>query len=208
MKVAFVLCGALAREVMDISRVHGWDVAFHGIDAQAHMRPERIGPLVERKLQELIPQVERVIVVYGDCGTGGALDEVLSRYNVPRLDGPHCYEWYGGAQFNVMMNEEPGTFFLTDFLLRGFDGLMWKGLGLDRFPELQEMYFANYKRLVYLMQNEDAELVAKAREVSSRLNLPLEVRYTGYGALETRLVALMNEIGDQKYAPTVDSVDV
>ncbi len=201
MKIAFVFCGALAREVMDIARKHAWDVEFHGVDAQAHMRPERIGPLVERKLQELIPQFERVIVVYGDCGTGGALDEVLMRYNVPRLDGPHCYEWYGGTSFNVMMNEEPGTFFLTDFLLRGFDGLMWKGLGLDRFPELQEMYFANYKRLVYLVQNEDAMLVAKAQEVSQRLKLPLEIRHTGYGALETRLVALMSEIDDAKYEP-------
>lgn len=205
MKVAFVLCGALAREVMAIARKHTWDVSFHGIDAQAHMRPERIGPLVERKLQELIPQVDRVIVVYGDCGTGGALDDVLRRYNVPRLTGPHCYEWYGDAQFNVLMDEEPGTFFLTDFLLRGFDGLMWKGLGLDRFPELQDMYFANYKRLVYLVQNEDEVLVEKAREVSARLNLPLDVRHTGYGALETRLVVLMNEIGDEKHVPIASS---
>ncbi len=203
MKVAFVLCGALAREVMDIARTHAWDVSFHGVDAQAHMRPERIAPLVEQKLQELLPQTDRIIVVYGDCGSRGALDKVLTHYNVPRLSGPHCYEWYagGGAPFNVMMDEEPGTFFLTDFLLRGFDGLMWKGLGLDRFPELQDVYFANYKRLVYLAQNDDAELIEKAHEVSSRLSLPLEIRHTGYGALETQLVALMNEIRDDKYAP-------
>jgi hypothetical protein len=206
MKVAFVLCGALAREVMDIAHKHGWDVSFHGIDAQAHMRPERIAPLVEEKLIELVPHVDRVIVVYGDCGSRGALDDVLARYNVPRLSGPHCYEWYAGgsAPFNVLMDEDPGTFFLTDFLLRGFDGLVWKGLGLDRFPELQDAYFGNYKRMVYLVQNEDAELIQKAHAVAARLNLPLEIRHTGYGVLETQLVALMRDIHDQKYTLTFD----
>ena len=117
MKIAFVLCGALAREVMAIARKHAWDVSFHGIDAKAHMRPEHIAPLVERKIIELIPHVERMIVVYGDCGSRGALDAVLTKYNVPRLTGPHCYEWYGGDAFHGLMDEEPGTFFLTDFLL-------------------------------------------------------------------------------------------
>lgn len=196
MRVAIVLCGALGREVMAIARKHGWEVTFHGIDAQAHMRPERIAPLVERKLIELIPQVDRVVVVYGDCGSGGALDEVLARYNVPRLTGPHCYAWYGGASFVTLMEEEPGTFFLTDFLLRGFDGLVWKGLGLDRYPQLKDDYFANYKRLVYLAQRDDDGLIERAREVSARLNLPLEVRHTGYGDLETQLVKMMNEINE------------
>jgi hypothetical protein len=205
MSVAFVLCGALGREVTAIARKHGWDVSFHGVDAQAHMRPERIAPLVERKLIELIPQTDRIIVVYGDCGSGGALDEVLRRYNVPRLTGPHCYAWYGGESFNVLMDEEPGTFFLTDFLLRSFDGLVWKGLGLDRFPQLKADYFANYKRLVYLAQRDDDELIERAREVSARLNLPLDVRHTGYGDLEAQLVALMREIGDAKYRPRLDS---
>lgn len=204
MRVAFVLCGALAREVMDIARRHGWDVALYGIDAQAHMRPERIAPLVERKLQELIPQFERVIVLYGGCGTGGALDEVLRRYNVPRIAGPHCYEMYGGATFNALMDEEPGTFFLTDFLLRGFDGLVWKGLGLDRYPILKDTYFANYKRLVYLAQSDGVALVEKAREVADRLGLPLEVRHTGYGELETRLVELLAEIHAERYRPILN----
>jgi hypothetical protein len=205
MRAAFVLCGALAREVMDIARKHAWDAAFFGVDAQAHMRPERIALLVERKLQELTrsAQFERIIVVYGDCGTSGALDEVLRRYNVPRIAGPHCYEMYGGATFNVMMDAEPGTFFLTDFLLRGFDGLVWKGLGLDRYPSLQGVYFANYKRLVYLAQRDDDALIAKAHEIATRLNLPLEIRHTGYGALETRLVDLMSEIHDERYTPQI-----
>jgi hypothetical protein len=202
-RAAFVLCGALAREVMDIARRREWDVAFYGVDAQAHMRPERIAPLVERKLCELIPHFERIIVVYGDCGTGGVLDEVLRRYNVPRIAGPHCYEMYGGATFNALMDEEPGTFFLTDFLLRGFDGLVWKGLGLDRYPILKDTYFANYKRLVYLAQRDDGALVEKAREVADRLGLPLEVRHTAYGELETRLAGLMSEIDQERYQPVM-----
>ncbi|MCS6848842.1 MAG: DUF1638 domain-containing protein [Anaerolineae bacterium] len=203
MRVAFVLCGALAREVIDIARRHGWNVSFYGVDAQAHMRPERIAPLVERKLRELIPRCDRVVVIYGDCGTGGALDDVLRRYNVPRIAGPHCYEMYAGAVFDAMMDEEPGTFFLTDFLLQGFDGLVWKGLGLDRFPELKETYFANYRRVVYLAQRGDDGLASKARAVAERLGLPLEIRHTGYGALETRLVTLMDEIADERYRPRI-----
>jgi len=204
MKVAFVVCGALAREVMDIARRHGWDASFHGVDAQAHMRPERIAPLVEARLRELIPRFDRVVVIYGDCGTGGALDAVLRRYNVPRIAGPHCYEMYCGASFDAMMEEEPGTFFLTDFLLRGFAGMVWKGLGLDRFPQLKDAYFANYRRLVYLAQRSDDGLIERARAVSQQLGLPLEVRHTGYGALETRLVALMNEIAGEQYRPVME----
>jgi hypothetical protein len=207
MKIGIILCGALAREVMAIARKHGWDVSFHGVDARAHMRPERIAPLVERKLIELIPTHERIIVAYGDCGSGGALDAVVQRYNVPRLAGPHCYEWYAATSFQAMMDEEPGTFFLTDFLLRGFDGLVWKGLGLDRFPQLKDTYFANYQRLVYLAQRDDAALIDRAHAISARLGLPLEIRHTGYGALETRLVALIAEISQPRYQPVLaDSV--
>lgn len=205
MQVAFVLCGALGREVIAIARKHGWDVSFHGIDAQAHMRPERIAPLVECKLIELMSQADRIIVVYGDCGSGGALDAVLARYNVPRLSGPHCYAWYGGAAFDALMDEEPGTFFLTDFLLRGFDGLVWKGLGLDRYPQLKDDYFAHYKRLVYLAQRQDDDLLRRAHDVSAKLNLPLEVRPTGYGDLEAQLVTLMHDISDAKFALNRDS---
>jgi hypothetical protein len=194
-RTAFILCGALAREVMAIAKKHAWDVDLVGISAQEHMRPQRIAPLVEKKLQELMPVYARVVVVYGECGTNGALDEVLSRYNVPRVAGPHCYEMYGGKTHDALMAQEPGTFFLTDFLLRGFDGMVWKGLGLDRFPELRDSYFGNYKRLVYLVQEHDDRLMSKAREVSVKLNLPLEVQNTGYGELEKRLVELMQHNG-------------
>jgi hypothetical protein len=200
-QVAFVLCGALAREVIAIAKRHLWEVALFGVTAQDHMAPIRIAPDVERRLRELIPRFARVVVVYGDCGTSGQLDDVLERYNVPRIAGPHCYEMYGGATFETSMAEQPGTFFLTDFLVRGFEGTVLKGLGLDRFPELRDVYFANYTRLVYLVQQEDPALIDKAHAISGALGLPLEVRQTGYGLLEARLAALMAEIHEQRYQP-------
>lgn len=193
MKTAFIMCGALAREVLDIIDKHDWDADVVGVPAIDHMYPERIAPDVEKRFQELRDEYDRIFVLFGDCGSRGALDAVLDRYGIERIAGPHCYEMYSGARFQEMMEEEPGTFFLTDFLVRGFRGTVLKGLGLDRFPQLKEDYFRNYKRLVYLVQKEDPELLEKAQQISDYLELPLHVRYTGYGELETRLVALMNE---------------
>jgi hypothetical protein len=195
-KTAFIMCGALAREVLDIVAKYGWDVDLVGVPALDHMYPERIAPDVEKCFLELEAQYERVIVVFGDCGSRGALDAVLDKYGLERLDGPHCYEFYGGQAFHELMDEEPGTFFLTDFLLRGFEGLVIKGLGLDRFPQLKEDYFRHYRRLVYLVQNEDPALLAKAQKVADYLALPLEIRHTGYGLLEERLVNLMAATGE------------
>jgi hypothetical protein len=206
-QVAFVLCGALAREVIAISRRRGWDVALFGVAASDHMLPARIAPDVERRLCELIPRFERIVVVYGDCGTSGQLDEVLDRYNVPRIAGPHCYEMYGGAAFDAQMAQDPGVFFLTDFLVRGFEGTILKGLGLDRFPELRDVYFANYNRLVYLVQNEDPALLEKAQSIASTLGLPLELQRTGYGLLEQRLAALMAEIEHERYRPDTTALE-
>lgn len=199
--IAFILCGALAREVIAITKRHSWDVQLFGVAALDHMFPVRITPDVERRLRELIPRFERVVVVYGDCGTAGRLDDLLERYNVPRIAGPHCYEMYGGATFDAIMDQQPGTFFLTDFLVRGFEGTVWKGLGLDRFPELIETYFANYTQLVYLVQQDDPALLEKAAAIAATLGLPLELRRTGYGQLEARLVELMAEIHEERYRP-------
>jgi hypothetical protein len=193
-KTAFILCGALAREVMAISRRRGWDVDLVGVPALDHMRPERIAPDVEKRLQELQAQYDRVLVVYGDCGSRGALDETLARYGVERLEGPHCYEMYAGPEYEALMEEEPGTFFLTDFLLRGFYGLVVKGLGLDRYPQLKGDYFGNYRRVVYLVQIPDPALLAKAEQVAAYLELPLQVVETGFGELEERLVKFMSEL--------------
>ena len=193
MKTAFIMCGALAREVLAIIDRHGWDVDIVGVPAIDHMRPERIAPDVEKRFLALREQYERILVLFGDCGSGGAVDTLVERYGLQRVDGPHCYEMYGGAGFQELMDEEPGTFFLTDFLVRGFRGTILKGLGLDRFPSLKEEYFRNYKRLVYLIQTEDQKLVDKAGEIADYLELPLEFRHTGFGLLEERLVAMMDD---------------
>ena len=191
MKTAFILCGALAREVLDIVARRGWAVDVFGIPAIVHMHPERIAPEVERKLRAIRAGYDRVLVVFGDCGSRGALDALLAREGLERLDGPHCYEMYGGPLFDALMDEEPGTFFLTDFLVRGFRGTIWHGLGLDRYPQLMDDYFANYRRLVYMTQSEQPDLLTKAETIAATLRLPLDVRHTGYGQLETRLAAWM-----------------
>lgn len=197
MKTAFILCGALAREVVDIVARRGWAVDLFGIPAIDHMHPERIAPDVERKLRAIRADYDRVLVVFGDCGSRGALDALLAREGLERLDGPHCYEMYGGPLFDALMDEEPGTFFLTDFLVRGFRGTIWHGLGLDRYPQLLDDYFANYRRLVFMTQSGQPDLVAKAETIAATLRLPLEVRHTGYGQLETRLAAWMERDAQQ-----------
>lgn len=199
--VALVLCGALAREAIAIVKRHSWDAELFGISMLDHLRPERIAPDVERRLRELIPRFGRIIVLFGDCGSYGALDEVLGRYNVPRISGPHCYEMYSGGASELLLEEQPGTFFLTDFLVRSFHGAVRRGLGLDRFPELRALYFGNYTRLVYLAQHDDPALDQRAAAIADELGLPLERRFTGYGQLEARLVSLMAEIHDERYRP-------
>ncbi len=195
MKTAFIMCGALAREVMAIIDRHDWDVDLVGVPAIDHMYPERIAPDVDKRFQELRQQYERIFVLFGDCGSRGALDQWLERYGIERIEGPHCYEMYAGRQFQELMEEEPGTFFLTDFLVRAFRGTVLKGLGLDRYPDLRDEYFRNYRRLVYLVQKEEPDLLTKAQQIADDLSLPLEIRHTGYGLLEQRLVAKMEGEG-------------
>ena len=191
MKTAFIMCGALAREVLAIIERHSWDVDIVGVPAIDHMYPDRIAPDVEKRFLALKEEYDRILVLFGDCGSGGAVDALIERYGLERVDGPHCYEMYAGTGFQDLMDQEPGTFFLTDFLVRGFRGTVMKGLGLDRYPGLREDYFRNYKRLVYLVQVEDPALLAKAADIADFLNLPLEMRHTGFGMLEARLVQMM-----------------
>ena len=187
---AFIACGALARELRAIIHANGWDVDILGVPALLHNRPERIPEAVRSRIREARERYERIIVVYGDCGTGGLLDTMLAEEGVSRIAGPHCYEMYAAAAFDELARAESGAFFLTDFLVREFDALVIRGLGLDRFPQLRDDYFGHYQRVVYLAQREDSALRAIALEAASRLSLPLEVRFTGYGALESRLVEL------------------
>ncbi len=191
MRTALIACGALAREVLALRDRHGWQADVLGVPALLHNRPDRIPEAVLKRIRQARAAYERVIVVYGDCGTGGQLDALLAAEGVQRVAGPHCYELYADGRFAELMAEAPGTFFLTDYLVRSFDHLVIEKLGLNRHPELREDYFRNYTRVVYLAQRDDEALRDRARLAAQALNLPLQVIPVGYGALETRLMELM-----------------
>jgi hypothetical protein len=186
-----IACGALAREaaaVLAANRLAHVELAC--LPASLHNRPERIPAAVQGRIAAARGRYRRVLVLYGDCGTGGELDRVLEAENVERVAGPHCYAFLAGAEaFAAMSEEEPGTFWLTDFLARQFETLVIEGLGIDRHPELLPLYFANYRRLVYLSQSEDPGLLEKARAAAERLGLAFEHRPTGLGGLATFLDA-------------------
>jgi hypothetical protein len=186
-------CGALARELVALTRRAGFpEVDLTCLPATLHNRPERIPEAVRARIRRARAAGRReLFVAYADCGTGGLLDRVLEEEGVERLDGAHCYEVYAGrAAFAAMAEEEPGTFYLTDFLARNFDRLIIRGLGLDRHPELLPLYFGNYTRLVYLAQTEDPALTVTARRGARRLGLRFERRFTGAGELGPAIAAL------------------
>ncbi len=177
-------CGALARELLAIVEpIPGLDVACLAPDL--HNRPEGIPAAVRRRIQRARADgYARVFVAYADCGTGGLLEPVLAEEGVERLPGAHCYEVFAGAdEFDRMAEAEPGTFWLTDFLTRNFDRLVIRGLGIDRHPELLPVYFAHYRRVVYLAQTDDPDLLAAARAAADRLGLAFETRRTGLAHL-------------------------
>jgi hypothetical protein len=185
-RLVIVGCGALARELLALTRdIPG--VKVLGVDARLHMRPALIAAAVEKRIaeaRETYGSDVGIFVAYADCGTGGALDAILEREGVERIEGAHCYEFYAGASaYAALQEEELGTFYLTDFLARQFESLVLRGLGLDRHPELQSDYFGSYRRLVYLAQTDDPALDAKARAAADRLGLAFERRATGFGDL-------------------------
>ena len=184
-EMLILACGAIAREVLAVIRLNGWEnVTVRCLPAKLHSRPELIAPAVDAKLQELSGRYERVFVGYADCGTGGALDRVLERHGVDRLPGDHCYGFLAGnAAWEELHDAEPATFYLTDFLARHFDAIVIRGLGLDRHPGLLEQYFGNYRRVLYLAQTDDEDLRRRARAAADRLGLEYEERRTGYGEL-------------------------
>ena len=189
-RLLIIGCGALARELLAITRdLPGVTVTC--IDARLHMRPERIADAVAAKIDEARRAYgpdTRIFVAYADCGTAGTLDAVLEAAGVERIGGAHCFEFYAGAAtYAALQDEEPGTFYLTDFLARQFETLIIAGLGLDRHPELRDAYFGNYRRLIYLAQSDDPDLTARAQAAAVRLGLDFERRATGYGELATSI---------------------
>jgi hypothetical protein len=190
---ALIVCGALAREVLALIEKHGWDADVYGLPVLLHNTPDQIPPAVEQRLKQLRDKYRRMIVVYGDCGTSGTLDQVLNDQGVQRVSGPHCYEMYADGSFNQMMKEQPGTFFLTDYLVGSFDHLVLEKLGIASNPQLRDEYFRNYTRVVYLSQRDDHALEGKARWAADQIGLPLEIKQTGYGLLEKRLMDLIDD---------------
>jgi hypothetical protein len=188
-QVLVLACGAIAREVLAVVRLNGWThVDVRCLPGKLHSTPQKIAAAVDAKLREHAGRYTRVFVAYADCGTGGALDAVLEAHGVERLPGAHCYGFFAGNDaFEVMHEEEPATFYLTDFLARHFDALVVRGLKLDRHPELLPLVFGNYRRLVYLAQTDDAELLERARKAADYLGLAFERRDTGYGELKPSL---------------------
>lgn len=190
-KVQIIACGALAREIVAICELNRLDhVTVRCLPAIWHNRPERIAPGVEEAIGVARRAgFDRIFVAYAECGTGGALDRVLERENVDRIAGPHCYSFFSGNDDFANRGDDVTSFFLTDFLARQFDAFVTEPLGLDRHPELREMYFGNYEKLVYLAQTDNPELSAKACAAADYLGLVFERRFTGYGDLASSLKA-------------------
>lgn len=185
-----IACAALGREVRAIAARRGWRVDLVSVDAALHLVPSRIEKAVEARLEETAGRYRRTVVVYGHCGAFG-LDEVVARYGAVRTVGPHCYEMYGGERFAELVREDPGTYILTDFLIRAWNRLVVQGLKIDQHPKLRLLLFHRYHRLVYFPQERDPALVEKAREIADWLELPLQIEEPGYGHLEARLAAIM-----------------
>ena len=184
-----IACGAIARELVRIREMNHWDhVEFQCLPAELHNRPERIPAAVLAKIAAERDRFEQIFVAYADCGTGGLLDKALEGTGIERIPGAHCYEFYAGNQeFARLADEEPGSFYLTDFLVRHFERLVIKGLGLDRQPALLPVYFGNYRRVVYLAQTEDPALQAMARRHAESLGLAYHYRPCGDGPLSLLL---------------------
>ncbi len=186
-----IACGALAHEITALRRANGWEMLdVRCLPAELHNRPERIPEAVRAVIRASRARYETMFVAYGDCGTGGLLDTVLREEGVERIPGAHCYEFFATPPvFAALAEAEPGTFYLTDFLLRHFDRLVVRGLGLDRHPELFPAYFGHYVKLVYLAQAPGASSAADAAAIAARMGWQFEQRLTGYGALASSLAA-------------------
>ena len=188
-RVLLIACGALAREILDLKKTNGWDhLDLTCLPAKYHLYPEKITEEVRKAVDTHRADYANIFVVYADCGTGGLLEAACKELGVEMVAGPHCYSFFeGNDRFAATADDEFTSFYLTDFLVRQFDAFVWKPMGLDRHPELRDMYFGNYEKLIYQAQTDDPALTEKARACADRLGLTFERRFTGYGDLETAL---------------------
>jgi hypothetical protein len=188
-RILLIACGALAHEILALKVANGWGhMDLQCLPAKLHLWPDKIIPAMEAAVAEARDRYDTIFVVYADCGTGGQLRAACDRLGIEMVEGPHCYSFFeGNAKFAAGAEEEFSAFYLTDFLVRQFDAFVWKPMGLDRHPELRDMYFGNYTKLVYQAQLDDPALDAKAQDCARRLGLAYERRLTGYGDLATTL---------------------
>jgi hypothetical protein len=194
-RILLIACGALAHEVLALKRINGWDhIDLQCLPAKLHLYPDKITEEVAKSVMKYGSKYETIFVLYADCGTGGLLFEKCKELGVKMLAGPHCYSFFEGNDLFLARSETEFTaFYLTDFLVRQFDAFVWRPMGLDRHPELRDMYFGNYTKLVYQAQTEDPTLDAKAQDCAVRLGLAYERRFTGYGDLAVELTQVANQ---------------
>ena len=191
-RIALIACGAIAQPSAEISERHAWPVDVHPLPPLLHNQPQKIAGEVRALAERLRSSYGRVVVGYADCGTYGALDEVCADLGLERLPGLHCYDVFAGpSRIETFFEEQPGTYLLTDFLVRSFARTVEKELGLDRWPMLRDDYFGSYTRVVWLAQQPDAELHGLAQEAADRIGLPLTVVETGSSGLERALEDLI-----------------
>ena len=191
-RTALIACGAIAQPAAAIAARHGWPVDVHPLPPLLHNQPQKIAGEVRRLAESLSSAYASVAVGYADCGTYGALDQVCRDLGLARLPGLHCYDVYAGAsRLEKFFDEQPGTYLLTDFLVRSFARTVLQELGLDRWPELRDTYFGHYTRVVWLAQEPDDDLRAQAQEAADAIGLPLTVVETGDSGLERALADLV-----------------
>lgn len=189
----FITCSALGKEVRTIIRKHQWDAEYVPVDSRYHLYPVKIEEAVREKLLETDGIYKRRVVVYGQCGAQKLDDIIAEHEGAIRPVGPHCYEMYGGEDFRKSVKEVPGTYILTDYLIQAWDKLIIRGLKLDQHPKLKTLMFTHYKRMIYYSQEKNELLVEKAQAIADDLGLELIIKHVGYGDLEKRLVAIMED---------------
>jgi len=191
--ILIIGCGAIAHEINEIIRLNNWkNITLKCLNANLHNRPEKLPAKIKDAIDQHIDDYSKIFIAYADCGSGGLIDLMLKDYDIERLEGAHCYEFYAGMRsFKELSEKEIGTFYLTDFLVKHFDRLVIEGLGISKHPNLKDDYFRNYKNVVYLAQNPSNDLELKARKCADFLNLEFSIHYTGLENFEHQLKEVM-----------------
>ncbi|MDC3240223.1 DUF1638 domain-containing protein [Gammaproteobacteria bacterium] len=187
--ILIIGCGAIAHEINEIIKLNNWNnVSLQCLNADLHNTPKKLPTKIKETIESNLKEYSKIFLAYADCGTGGLIDSMLKNYDIERLEGAHCYEFYAGSSlFKDLSDREIGTFYLTDFLVKNFKRLIIDGLGISKHPSLKDEYFKNYKNIVYLAQKHDNDLELKAKDCANYLNLEYSVHYTGLGNFEDQL---------------------